>query len=324
MTTAEYEDLRRRGFGIAYRMLGSVSEAEDIVQEALLRMHRTQEEGEEIRAPRAYMSTLVTRLAIDELRSARARRETYVGEWLPEPIVGPAPDDPAAEAELADSLSMAFLQMLERLTPEQRAAFLLHDVFAYPFPEVANVLQRSETSVRKLASRARSRVTEEAPRYEVEREEQERLAERFMAAARSGEVKELEALLTEDVGLHGDGGGEAPALARPLFGRTRVARALLSWFSVIADTPGIAIELTTVNGQAGAVTRDEDGGVISVLSFDIADGRVQGIRSVVNPHKLAHLGPVANLGDVLERLRAARARKHEARRRERERQRAQG
>src|SRR5690606_4810106 len=160
---------------------------------------------------------------------------------------------------------------------------------------------------------ARSRVTEEAPRYEVQREEQERLAERFLAAARSGEVKELEALLTEDVGLHGDGGGEAPALARPLFGRNRVARALLSWFSVIDDTPGIEIELTTVNGQAGAVARDEAGGVISVLSFDGAEGRIQGIRSVVNPRKLAHLGPVANLGEVLKRVRAARVRKHEAR-----------
>jgi RNA polymerase sigma-70 factor (ECF subfamily) len=317
VTTAEFEDLRRRAFGIAYRMLGSVSEAEDVVQEALLRMHRAQEQGEEIRSPRAYISTLVTRLAIDELRSARARRETYVGEWLPEPIVGPAPDDPAAEAELADSLSMAFLQMLERLTPEQRAAFLLHDVFGYSFDEVARVLERNEASVRKLASRARSRVTEGAPRYEVEREEQQRLAERFLAAARRGEVKELEAMLTEDVELHGDGGGEAPALARPLFGRSRVARTLTAWLGLVQDAPGIEIEITTVNGHAGAITRDENGAVISVLSLDVADGRIQAIRSIVNPRKLAHLGPSANLADVLARVREVRARMHEARRRER-------
>ena len=237
-----------------------------------------------------------------------------MGEWLPEPIVGPAPDDPAAEAELADSLSMAFLQMLERLTPEQRAAFLLHDVFGYSFDEVARVLERSEASARKLASRARTRVTEGAPRYEVEREEQQRLAERFLAAARRGEVKELEALLTEDVELHGDGGGEAPALARPLFGRTRVARTLLSWLSLVDETPGIEIEVETVNGHAGAIARDENGAVISVISFDIADGRIQAIRSIVNPRKLTHLGPSVNLADVLARVREARVRKHAARR----------
>lgn len=309
MSTASYEELRERGFAIAYRMLGSVSEAEDVVQEALLRLHRAQEEGEELRSPRAYMATLVTRIAIDELRSARARRETYVGEWLPEPIVGPSPDDPAVEAELSDSLSMAFLALLERLTPEQRAAFLLHDVFAYPFPEVAKVLSRSEASVRKLASRARGRLSEEAPRFEARREEQQRLAERFLGAARRGELSELEAMLTEDVELHGDGGGEAPALARPLFGRRRVAKALLNWLRLSQREPRFSFELATVNGGAGFVVRDDRDRVIGVVALEVAEGRIQSIRSVVNPNKLAHLGEVANLGELLRRKSRPRARR---------------
>jgi RNA polymerase sigma-70 factor (ECF subfamily) len=308
--TDGYAELRERGFAIAYRMLGSVSEAEDVVQEALLRVHRAREEGEELRSPRAYMATLVTRIAIDQLRSARARRETYVGEWLPEPLVEQATDyNPASEAELSDSLSMAFLALLERLTPEQRAAFLLHDVFAYPFPEVARVLSRSEASVRKLASRARSRLSEGAPRFEARREEQKRLAERFLAAARRGELSELEAMLTEDVELHGDGGGEAPALARPLFGRNRVARALRNWLRQAEREPRFDFELATVNGGAGYVVRDDRGRVVSVVALEIAEGRIQSIRSVVNPHKLAHLGEVANLGELLRRKTRPQARR---------------
>ena len=212
------EELRPPAFAIAYRMLGSVSEAEDVVQEGLLRLHRTLEQGERIESPRAYVSTVVTRLAIDQLRSARVRRETYTGEWLPEPLVAAEEGDPAWEAELADSLSFAFLVVLESLSPEQRAAFLLREVFDYPYDRIAEIVGKSEDNVRQLTARARRHVEERKPRYEPSAELRNELAHRFIAAAREGELGELEALLAEDVVLHGDGGGKAPALARPLAG----------------------------------------------------------------------------------------------------------
>ena len=213
------EELRPPAFAIAYRMLGSVSEAEDVVQEGLLRLHRTLEQGERIESPRAYVSTVVTRLAIDQLRSARVRRETYTGEWLPEPLVAAEEGDPAWEAELADSLSFAFLVVLESLSPEQRAAFLLREVFDYPYDRIAEIVGKSEDNVRQLTARARRHVEERKPRYEPSAELRNELAHRFIAAAREGELGELESLLAEDVVLHGDGGGKAPAIARPLEGR---------------------------------------------------------------------------------------------------------
>ena len=293
------EELRPRAFAIAYRMLGSVSEAEDVVQEGLLRLHQALERGEEIASPGAYLATVVTRLGIDELRSARARRESYVGEWMPEPLPTDDRDDPARHAETADSLSMAFLVLLESLSPEQRAVFLLREVFDYPYDRIAEIVGRTEDATRQIAVRARRQVEEGRPRFEADRERRDELADRFFAAAAEGELSGLEALLTEDVELHGDGGGKAPALARPLHGRERVARTLAAWLSAGERFGGFELERIEVNGQPGAIAWTHDGRVISVLVLDIAEGRVQGVRGIVNPDKLSHLGPVADLGELL-------------------------
>jgi RNA polymerase sigma-70 factor (TIGR02957 family) len=294
------EELRPRAFAIAYRMLGSVSEAEDVVQEGLLRLHRAEQEGERIESPRAYLSTVVTRLAIDQLRSARARRETYVGEWLPEPLLATSDeDDPARQAEVADSLSLAFLVLLESLSPEQRAVFLLREVFDYPYERIGEIVGKSEDNVRQLAVRARRHVEERRVRFDASREERDQLADRFFAAAQEGDLPALEALLAEDVELHGDGGGKVPALARALFGRDRVARTLRNWMRAGARMVDVQMRRVEVNGQPGALLLDPKGHVFAVMALDIADGQVQGIRSVVNPDKLAHLGPVADMGDLL-------------------------
>ncbi len=228
MTEEEFDELRPSVFAIAYRMLGSVSEAEDVVQEGFLRLHRAREGGERIESPRAYLSTVVSRLSLDQLRSARVRRETYVGEWLPEPLVASADDDPARKAEIADSLSLAFLVLLESLSPEQRAAFLLREVFDEPYDRIAEIVGTSEQNARQLATRARRQVEERRPRFEASREQREELATRFFAAAEEGDLQGLEELLAHDVVLRGDGGGKAPALARALHGRARVARTLIA------------------------------------------------------------------------------------------------
>ena len=295
------EELRPRAFAIAYRMLGSVSEAEDVVQEALLRLHRALEAGERIESPPAYLATVVTRLGIDELRSARARRETYVGEWLPEPLVTTGEGDPAQHAEVADSLSMAFLLLLESLSPEQRAVFLLREVFDYPYDRIAEIVGKSESSARQLAVRARRKVDEGRPRFETSHEERERLAERFFAATREGDLGALEALLAEDVHLHGDGGGKVPALARAIRGRLRVARTLAAWSRAGARIGEVTVRREEINGQPGAVFFDPDGMVISLMVLEIADGQVAAVRSVVNPDKLRHLGPVADVKGLLQK-----------------------
>jgi RNA polymerase sigma-70 factor (TIGR02957 family) len=287
------EELRPPAFAIAYRMLGSVAEAEDAVQESLLRFHRAVEEGQRIESPRAFVATVVTRLAIDQLRSARARRETYVGEWLPEPLVSDSSEDPARHAEMADSLSLAFLVLLESLSPEQRAAFLLHDVFDYGYGDVAEIVGTSENNARQLASRARRHVDSARPRFEASREQREELARRVFAAAQDGDVAALEALLADDVALHGDGGGKVPALARALFGSRRVARTVSAWFGQAVKVPDPELREVDVNGQPGAILMAA-GGVVSVMALDIADGQVQGIRSIVNPDKLGHVGEVAD------------------------------
>jgi RNA polymerase sigma-70 factor (TIGR02957 family) len=300
------EELRPGAFAIAYRMLGSVSEAEDIVQEALLRLHRARAEGERIESPRAYVSTVVTRLGIDQLRSARRRRETYVGEWLPEPLLTSEEEDPARQAEVADSLSLAFLVLLESLSPEQRAVFLLHDVFDYPYDEIARIVGKSEANARQLAARARRHVDERRPRFEATREQREKLADRFFAAVGEGDVKALETMLAEDVVLAGDGGGKVPALARPLHGGRRVARTLATWGRQGQRFAGATMRRVEVNGQPGVVVLDSEDRVISVLALDIADERVQRVRSIVNPEKLRHLGPVADLRALLQRASRAR------------------
>jgi RNA polymerase sigma-70 factor (TIGR02957 family) len=302
------DELRPGAFAIAYRMLGSVSEAEDVVQEALLRLHRAEADGERIESPRAYVSTVVTRLGIDQLRSARRKRETYVGEWLPEPLLTSEEEDPARQAEMADSLSLAFLVLLESLSPEQRAVFLLHDVFDYPYDEIARIVDKTEANARQLAARARRHVDERRPRFEATREQHEKLADRFFAAIGDGDMEALEAMLAEDVMLAGDGGGKAPALARAQHGARRVARLLATWGRQAPRFGGATFRRAEVNGQPGAIVLDADDRVISVLALDIADGRVQGVRSIVNPDKLQHVGPVADLRALLRRASRARPR----------------
>jgi RNA polymerase sigma-70 factor (TIGR02957 family) len=293
------EGLRPQAFAIAYRMLGSVAEAEDIVQEALVRVHRALEDGEQIESPRAFVATVATRLAIDELRSARVRRESYVGDWLPEPLLADSSGDPANQAEIADSLSLAFLVLLESLSPEERAVLLLRDVFDYGYDEIAVIIGKSEANARQLATRARRHVEERRPRFESSREQRDKLASRFFAAAGKGDVGALEALLAHDVVLRGDGGGKAPATARPLHGRSRVARALVAWMKGGLKVPGSTLRPVEVNGQPGALALDADGNLIGVMALDVAGRQIRSVVSIVNPDKLQHLGPVGDLGALL-------------------------
>jgi RNA polymerase sigma-70 factor (TIGR02957 family) len=291
-----YAELRPLAFSIAYRMLGSASEAEDVVQESFLRLHRAADDGE-VHAPKAYLATVATRLSIDRLRSARARREQYVGTWLPEPIVIDEELEAVTEAEAADSLSLAFLVLLESLTPDERAVFLLREVFDHGYPEIARIVGKREDNVRQIAARARRHVDERRPRFESSREERDRLAERFFAAAQAEDGEQLAALLAPDAVFVGDGGGKFPgAILRPVHGRDRVVRLLLG-FARRPDASGLRLRLAEVNGQAGAVFYAADGSPYSVLALDVVDGAVTAIRSVVNPDKLRHLRPLDPLAD---------------------------
>ena len=293
------DELRPVAFAIAYRMLGSVSEAEDVVQEALLRVHQALDADEQIASPRAFAATVTTRLAINELRSARARRERYVGEWLPEPIITDGQDDPVRHAETADSLSVAMLVLLESLSPEQRAVLLLHDVFDYPFSDIARIVGKSEEAARQLATRARRHVEQRRPRFQTTREQRDELVARFFAAAERGDLAGLEALLASDVTLTGDGGGKAPALSRMLRGRTRVANMLITFARARAGVPGISMRRVEVNGGPGAVFLDPQQRLVAVWALDIADGQITSISSIVNPDKLTHLGPVGDYKSLL-------------------------
>jgi RNA polymerase sigma-70 factor (ECF subfamily) len=289
------EELRPRAFAIAYRMLGSATEAEDVVQEAVLRLHGVLAAGEEIEVPEAYLATVVTRLGIDRLRSAQARREIYVGEWLPEPVVTGGLDDPATHAEMSDSLSLAFLLLLERLSPEQRAVFLLREVFDYDYDAIARIVGKSAAACRQLVVRARRHIEQDRPRFEASQREHEELARRFLTAAQTGDLDGLEDLLAHDVALHTDGGGKVQALAQPLLGRRRVARGMLRTMQVLRNITDVSIRLAEVNARPGALAFDGQGRVLFALSLDIADGQVQSIRSILNPDKLRHLGPVSDL-----------------------------
>jgi len=294
---AEYRPLL---FSIAYGMTGSVGDAEDIVQDAFLGLTRAYQAGTTITDPRAYLSTAVTRLGINYLSSARVRRETYVGDWLPEPVVVPTEDPgPAEHAELADSLSMAFLVLLETLSPVERAVFMLREVFGYAYPEVARITGKTEVNCRQIFARAKRRIADGGQRPDsaappARRAEGEQLSRRFFEAAAGGGMDELLGMLAPDVVLHGDGGGKAQAIGKPLAGRERVTRMLLGLFrrAVILD---ISTRLAWVNGQPGAVFYDAEGRVVSVVELDIADGVVQTINAVVNPDKLSHLGPVSDV-----------------------------
>ena len=344
---AALERLRPLAFSVAYRMLGSVAEAEDVVQEALTRL--SQAEG--VRNPDAFATTVTTRIAIDVLRSARLRRETYVGEWLPEPLVGPlagavqvnlpvamaaAPPDAATHAELADDLSTAFLVLLETLTPTERAAFLLHDVLGFPHSDAADIIGTSEVAARQLASRARRRISRQrgdtdqpndrdtdqhgtpaggrsdgpdrAGRgHRRDQARAEQLVTRFLAACEEGAVAPFLELLAEDVVLTGDSGGNVPpgmSIARPVAGREKVARLLAVFLRRGAP---LHFERALVGGEPGLLIVADDalgGGLIGTWSFEVVDGQLAGIQGLINPEKLRHLGPLADLERFREWLRS--------------------
>jgi RNA polymerase sigma-70 factor (ECF subfamily) len=289
---ALYQQLRPLMFSIAYRMIGSVSEAEDIVQDSFLRFHAASSGGVEIRSPKAFLSAVTTRLCIDHLRSARARRESYVGSWLPEPLLTDPGADASRHAEVADSLSLAFLVLLESLTPVERAVFLLREVFDYGYGEIAAILGKGEDNCRQLAVRARRQVEARKPRFEASRQRREELARRFFAAAEQGDTEGLVGLLAADAVAYGDGGGRALAFPHPVHGREQVARLLLGLRNRVLSL-GLSWRPVEVNGQPGALFLDRDGGLVFVVSLDIV-GSVQAVRAISNPEKLRHLGRVSD------------------------------
>lgn len=288
-TATTFENERGHLFGVAYRMLGSAAEAEDILQEAFVRYVEAKIDAD---SPRAYLTTVVVRLCLDHLKSARARRETYVGPWLPEPLVSsqePVPG-PDARTELAESLSLAFLVLLERLSPLERAAFLLREVFEQPFDEVARVIGTSEAACRQLVARARAHVDENRPRYEPTHEKKHALLAAFLAACASADPSALARVLAADVVVRSDGGGKAHAARKPVIGRDRVVRFILG---VLKKAPPEAgVELAWINGQPGFVLRDAHG-LTSVVTLTVGDDAVQDVWIVVNPDKLARVGAQA-------------------------------
>jgi RNA polymerase sigma-70 factor (ECF subfamily) len=300
---AEYRPLL---FSIAYGMTGSVGDAEDIVQDAFVGLTRARQAGTTIADPKAYLATAVTRLGINYLSSARVRREKYVGDWLPEPIVVPADGPgPAEHAELADSLSMAFLVLLEALSPVERAVFMLREVFGYGYPDVARITGKTEVNCRQIFARARHRIAAGGQVRDVapspaRRAEGEELARRFFEAAAGGDMDALLGMLAPDVVVHGDGGGKAQAIGAPLHGRERVAQLLAGLFRR-GRSLGTSLRLAWVNGQPGAVGYDAAGRVFCVFELEVADGLVQAIRGVVNPDKLRHIGPVSDVARLPEK-----------------------
>jgi RNA polymerase sigma-70 factor, ECF subfamily len=287
-------DLRPLMFSIAYRMTGSVSEAEDLVQEGFFRLERARQNGAVLESPKAYLAATTTRLAIDHLRSAQARRVSYVGTWLPEPIVTDLHDSPEHMAELSDSLSMAFLVLLESLSPIERAVFLLREVFDYPYEDIAQIVDKSEANCRQIFGRARQHIGAHKARYEASSEHSAAMVRSFLAAASSGDLNQLVDLLSADVAFYGDGGGKANAVREPLYGRERVAAFILALFRLVTRL-GVTVEPVLVNGGPGILTHDSEGKVVSVLSLEVLDGLIQAVRGVVNPDKLQHLGAVSDV-----------------------------
>jgi RNA polymerase sigma-70 factor, ECF subfamily len=287
-------DLRALTFSIAYRMTGSVAEAEDLVQDSFLRLERARQGGVVVESPRAYLAAVTTRLAIDRMRSARARRETYVGTWLPEPIVTDLHEGPEQMAELSDSLSMAFLVLLESLSPVERAVFLLRDVFDYPYEDIARIVDKSDANCRQIFARARRHLDSHQIRYEASAEHGEALLQSFLVAARGGDVKQLVDLLAADAAFYGDGGGKATAIRHPLYGRDQVATFVVALFKQ-ASRLGVRMEAEHVNGGPGIVTYDPQGRILSVLALQVLGGEIQTVRAIVNPDKLRHLGDVSDI-----------------------------
>lgn len=295
MTTpdAEIERLRRLAANVGYRMLGSVAEAEDVAQETLLRLHDAGGRDDvEIRNPDGFVTTVATRLSLDVLRSAHVRRESYVGEWLPEPLV----EEPGAaeRVEQDETISLAFLVLLERLTPEERAVLVLREAFGYGFEEIGTVLDKRPDACRQLLSRARRHVEAERPRFEPDRAQRDALAARFLTAARDGDLDGLVALLAPDAVLVGDGGGKALAISRPLVGGPAIAKALAG-FASRGLREGVTFAPARINGQPGVRALAPDGTLVSVLAIDVADGHVVRLHSILNPDKLAHLGPLSEI-----------------------------
>ena len=300
MDSSQYAAYRPLMFSIAYRMTGSVSDAEDIVQEAFLRAGQDPagQDGQ-VGSPKAYLATITTRLAIDHLRSARVRRESYVGTWLPEPLVGAGPGaprgapDPAEFAETSDSLSLAFLVLLESLGPAERAVFLLREVFGYDYGEIAGITGKSEAACRQVFARARRRVDEGRPRFETSRAEGEELTALFLAAADGGDMSSLLERLAPDVLFYGDSGGRGEVtFSAPLYGREQVAELIRLQVQRTLELDAV-LTPAQVNGQPGMLARDADGGLIVVIALDVLDRQVQAIRVIANPDKLRHLGPVS-------------------------------
>jgi RNA polymerase sigma factor (sigma-70 family) len=295
---SDYTQYRPLMFSIAYRMTGSVSDAEDIVQEAFLRATRNNEPKTH---QKAYLATITTRLAIDHLRSARVRRESYVGTWLPEPLLGgelllgdDAPG-PAELAETSDSLSMAFLVLLESLSPPERAVFLLREIFGYGYPEIAEITGKTEAACRQIFVRARRRIDEGRPRFETSRAEGEELTSLFLAVARGGDMSRLFQRLAPDVLFYGDSGGLGEiTYIEPVVGRDQVAEVVRIQLARTIEL-GASLTAVWVNGQPGLLISDADGGLIAVVALDVLDGQVQAIRTVANPEKLRHLGPLSQV-----------------------------
>jgi RNA polymerase sigma-70 factor (ECF subfamily) len=290
-------ELRPLLFSIAYRMLGSATDAEDIVQEAFLRFHRETSAGTQVESPKSYLSAVATRLCIDHLRSARVRRESYVGTWLPEPLITDEESEAERHAETADSLSMGFLVLLESLTPVERAVFLLREVFEYDYGEIASIVGKSEENCRQISVRARRQVQAERPRFEASRAQRDELARRFFAAAAEGDVEGLVSMLAADVVAYADGGGKGFAFPRPVHGREKVARLLQAGAAQGQRLGVVAMHFAEINGQPGALFLDPDGATVAAVSLDIADGQIQTLHAVSNPEKLRHLRPGLRRGE---------------------------
>ena len=280
-----FDENRQRLFSIAYRMLGSVADADDLVQEAFLRWQRT--DPAEVRSPRAYLSTVITRLCINHLKSARTLREEYVGPWLPEPLLTGQVPDPGGDGRLAESLSMAFLVLLESLSPVERSVFLLHEVFDYEYAEIAHILGKSEANCRQMLRRAREQVAARRPRFDPSPEQRERLADQFLKTSAEGDLQGLLALLAEDVALWADGGGKTAAALRPIRGADRVVRFITGALRKFVPADRVS-RRTEINGQPGIISY-MGRRPISAVILDPFGVRIQSIYIVTNPEKLARL-----------------------------------
>jgi len=275
---ASFDPLRPRLIRVAYRMLGSMADAEDVVQDAFLRWHGTDRAA--VREPEAFLRRVVTRLSLDQLKSARVRREQYLGEWLPEPVL---------EAEPVEDVTLPLLIALERLSPLERAAFLLHDVFGLDFDEVAQSIDRDPAACRQLAARARTHVRSERPRYELDKARGLELAAAFFKASRGGEMDQLQALLAQDVSVHSDGGGKRPAGYLPIFGIDNVMKLHRSLARLLEKGPSELVSYGFINGLPGFVTREADG-ILQTTALLVVEGEVHAIYVMRNPDKLGHLG----------------------------------